>query len=88
MDDGFDKNPHVCSSFARFVPFQAHSQTSRARVIQGDLKGELVCGFRREGPAVRFSFLLWRWTWEEWREESRLIFTYSHGQTQMHLVRR
>lgn len=58
MDDGFDEDPQICSSFSRFVPFQAHPEPSRTRVIQGDLKGELVSCFWRESVAGRLSFLL------------------------------
>lgn len=74
MDDGFDKNSQVRSSFSRFVPFQAHAKTNRTWIIQGDLEGELLSCFQWECIAIRFSFLL-KYTWKEWREESRLVFT-------------
>lgn len=81
MDDGFDKNSQVCSSFSRFVPFQAHAKTSRTWIIQGDLEGELLSCFQRECIAVRFSFLL-MYTWKEGREESRLVFTLKWANTE------
>lgn len=64
MDDGFDKNSQVRSSFSRFVPFQAHAETSRTRIIQGDLEGELLGRFQGECIAVGLSFLL-KNTWKE-----------------------
>lgn len=33
MDDRFDKNPQVSSSFPGFIPFQANSEASGARII-------------------------------------------------------
>lgn len=33
MDDRFDKNPQVSSSFSGFIPFQANSKASGARII-------------------------------------------------------
>ena len=80
VDDGFDKNPQVCSSFSRFVPFQAHAKTSRTWIIQRDLEGELLSCFQGEWVAVRLSFLLKR-TWKEWRGESRLVFTHKWPRT-------
>lgn len=87
VDDRFDKNPQICSSFSRFVAFQAHAKTGRTWIIQRDLEGELFSVFQRECAAAKFSFLLRKGTWKEWREESRLIFPHSDGQTQMQLVR-
>lgn len=81
VDDRFDKNPQICSSFSRFVAFQAHAKTGRTWIIQRDLEGELFSVFQRECAAAKFSFLLRKGTWKEWREENRSIFPHSDGQT-------
>lgn len=83
MDDGLDKNPQVCSSFSRFVPFQAHPQTSRTGIIQRDLKGKLLSCFQGECTTVRFSFLLEEYM-KRMKEETAAEYQYSHSQMVKH----
>lgn len=58
VNNGFDENPKISSCLPRFVAFQAHTKSSRARIIQRNFKGQLLCGFWRKNTAVWLSFLL------------------------------
>lgn len=57
VNNWFDENPKISSCLPRFVALQAHTKSSRARIIQRNLKGQLLCGFWRKNTAVWFSFL-------------------------------
>lgn len=42
--DGFDKDAQICMVFLGAVAFNAHTQTCRTRVTEGDLKGQELSG--------------------------------------------